>query len=121
VPFLGLLPASFRVAALCLHSKLPSWYHCSVSFAWSVSHMFRLSEAGCWVSEQNYFLPDGVLSPMPNPHPGGPGSLLVWTLPFDGLVSYLVINWFQVLIQSQSLLLVRSTTTFDAIGSSPVA
>jgi hypothetical protein len=20
---------------------------------------------------------------MPNPHPGGPGSLLVWTLPFD--------------------------------------
>jgi hypothetical protein len=26
-------------------------------------------------SEQNYFLQDGVVSPMPNPHPGGPGCL----------------------------------------------
>jgi hypothetical protein len=37
----------------------------------------------CYVSEQNYFLQDGVVSPMPNPHSGEPGSLLVWTLPFD--------------------------------------
>jgi hypothetical protein len=40
--------------------------------------------ARCSVSEQNYFLQDRVVSPMPNPHPWGPGCLLLfWTLTFD--------------------------------------
>jgi hypothetical protein len=67
----ALYPSSY----LSILSPPSSSSRCSLSFAWSVSHMFRLSEAGCKVSEQNYFLQDGVLSPMPNPHPGGPGCL----------------------------------------------
>jgi hypothetical protein len=37
--------------------------------------LYNQAPPGVKISEQNYFLQDGVVSPMPNLHPGGLGSL----------------------------------------------
>jgi hypothetical protein len=52
-------------------SALQPWV--SLGLLTTILHCSLSSEADCWVSEQIIFLRCGVVSPTPNPQPGGPG------------------------------------------------